>query len=349
MNIIKLDIVGIPHRKELKGHVSEFLAEAPGKSMTLRPESANDNDKVAVRAYDWTGRHVGYVSSADLPRAWGALRCCEHTKLRGMIVSSDIEHPCIGFECVVKGYKGPATDLYPQKMFLDWKYTGPVLDIPEEFDNLLYMRDEIIDRLAEREEWDDDDERYFIELAKRFAANLKYDISGEMSDYRCRLIEMLTELGDGRLQEVIDELKMSGGRTGRETTYGRVLEFWKEQMQSAETRKHLMVHCRHYDVKQVEKELELFPEELYFVWKANPERFVSKLYYRHIPREVIWRFVSGIAFVEMMNACAKKAEKPSGDTTIINIATNKKDNHFEKDSHCQVFNDRVEGRFGNLE
>lgn len=27
MNIIKLDIVGIPHRKELKGHVSEFLAE----------------------------------------------------------------------------------------------------------------------------------------------------------------------------------------------------------------------------------------------------------------------------------------------------------------------------------
>jgi hypothetical protein len=253
------------------------------------------------------------------------------------------------FECVVKGYKGPATDLYPQKMFLDWKYTGPVLDIPEEFDNLLYMRDEIIDRLAEREEWDDDDERYFIELAKRFAANLKYDISGEMSDYRCRLIEMLTELGDGRLQEVIDELKMSGGRTGRETTCGRVLEFWKEQMQSAETRKHLMVHCRHYDVKQVEKELEQFPEELYFVWKANPERFVSKLYYRHIPREVIWRFVSGIAFVEMMNACAKKAEKPSGDTTIINIATNKKDNHFEKDNHCQVFNDSVEGRFGNLE
>lgn len=309
MSVILLHIVGIPYRKDLDGHVSEFLAEAPGHAMTLRPESANDNDKVAVRAYDWLGRHVGYVSNSDLPDAWGALRCTEHNKLRGMIVSSNIKHPCIEFECVLQGYKGPATDLYPQKIFLEWKYTGPVLDIPEEFDNLIYMRDEIIDRLAEREEWDDDDERYFIELAKRFAANLKYDISGEMSDYRSRLIEMLTDMGDGEFQEVIDELTMSSGRTGRETTCGRVLEFWKEQMQSAETRKRLMVHHRRYDVKTVENELEQFPEEMYFEWKANPERFVSKLYYRHIPREVIWRFVSGIAFVEMMSAKAKKAEE----------------------------------------
>lgn len=309
MSVILLHIVGIPYRKDLDGHVSEFLAEAPGHAMTLRPESANDNDKVAVRAYDWFGRHVGYVSNSDLPDAWGALRCTEHNKLRGMIVSSNIKHPCIEFECVVQGYKGPATDLYPQKIFLEWKYTGPVLDIPEEFDNLIYMRDEIIDRLAERDEWDDEAKANFIQLAKRFAANLKYDISGEMSDYRSRLIEMLTDMGDGEFQEVIDELTMSSGRTGRETTCGSVLDFWKEQMQSAETRKRLMVHHRRYDVKTVENELEQFPEEMYFEWKANPERFVSKLYYRHIPREVIWRFVSGIAFVEMMSAKAKKAEE----------------------------------------
>lgn len=309
MSVILLHIVGIPYRKDLDGHVSEFLAEAPGHAMTLRPESANDNDKVAVRAYDWLGRHVGYVSNSDLPDAWGALRCTEHNKLRGMIVSSNIKHPCIEFECVLQGYKGPATDLYPQKIFLEWKYTGPVLDIPEEFDNLIYMRDEIIDRLAERDEWDDEAKANFIQLAKRFAANLKYDISGEMSDYRSRLIEMLTDMGDGEFQEVIDELTMSSGRTGRETTCGSVLDFWKEQMQSAETRKRLMVHQRRYDVKTIEKELEQFPEEMYFEWKANPERFVSKLYYRHIPREVIWRFVSGIAFVEMMSAKAKKAEE----------------------------------------
>ena len=308
MSIIQLNIVGIPYRKDLYGHVSEFLAEAPGHAMTLRPESANDNDKVAVRAYDWLGRHVGYVSYNLLPIVWGALRCTENFKLRGLIVSSNIKHPCITFECSVPGYKGPATDLYPQKIFLEWKYTGPVLDVPEEFDNLVYMRDEIMDRLGERDDWDDEAQANFIALVKRFAAYLKYDISGEMSDYRKHLIEMLTDIGDCEFQEVIDELTMSAGRTGRETTCGSVLEFWKEQMQSADTRKHLMVHQRKYNAKTVEKELEEFPENLYFEWKANPERFVSKLYYRHIPREVIWRFVSGIAFVEMTNAIAKKAE-----------------------------------------
>ena len=319
MSIIQLNIVGIPYRKDLYGHVGEFLAEAPGHAMTLRPESANDSDKVAVRAYDWLGRHVGYVSNPELPIAWGALRCCEHHKLRGMIVSTNIEHPCIGFECMVQGYNGPVTDLYPQKIFLEWKYTGPVLDIPEEFDNLVYMREEIMDRLAERDEWDDDARAYFIALAKRFAGYLKYDISGEMSDYRKHLIEVLADIDDSAFREVIDELTMAAGRTGRETTCGSVLQFWKELMQSAETRKHLMVHQREHNAQAVEQELEAFPENLYYEWKANPERFVSKLYYRHIPRDVIWRFVSGIAFVEMSNAIARKADEEKAKREKRNI------------------------------
>lgn len=319
MSIIKLYIVGIPYCKDLEGEFGEFLVEATGHAMTLRPESANDNDKVAVRAYDWLGRHVGYVSYNQLSIAWGALRCTEHLKLRGMIVGSDITQKCITFECSVPGYKGPATDLYPQKMFLDWKYTGPVLDIPEEFDNLVYMRDEILDRLNERDEWDDEAQANFIALVKRFAATLKYDISGEMCDYRQNLIHKLEEIGCCDFQEIIDELTMSVGRTGRETSCGSVLEFWKEQMQSADTRKHLMVHQREYDAKAVEEELEAFPESMYFEWKANPEHFVSKLYYRHIPRDVIWRFVSGISFVEMMHAIAKKDEEEKAKREKRNV------------------------------
>lgn len=319
MSIIQLNIVGVPYRKDLYGHVSEFLAEAPGHAMTLRPESANDNDKVAVRAYDWLGRHVGYVSYNLLPIAWGALRCTEHFKLRGLIVSSNIKHPCITFECSVPGYKGPATDLYPQKIFLEWKYTGPVLDVPEEFDNLVYMRDEIMDRLGERDDWDDEAQANFIALVKRFADYLKYDISGEMSDYRQHLIQKLEDIGRYEFQEIIDELTMSVGRTGRETSCGSVLDFWKEQMQSADTRKHLMVHQQEYDAERVEKELEAFPESMYFEWMANPELFVSKLYYRHIPRDVIWRFVSGIAFVEMKHAIAKKAEEEKAKREKRNV------------------------------
>lgn len=308
MSIIKLKIVGIPYRKDLNGHVGEFLAEAEGHAMTIRPELNNDSDKVAVRAYDWIGRFVGYVSTNDLSTAWGALRCTSNMKLRGMIVASCEDHPCVTFECNVPGYQGPATDLYPQKPFLDWKYTGPVLKLPEEFDNLAYMREEIDDRLNERDEWSEDDPQFFLALTERFAQQSKYDISGEMSDYRYNLIGKLRLVDEEDFTEVINELTMCASRTGRETAGGSVLDFWMKQMHSTETRKHLMVHKREYVAETIEKELELFPESLYFEWKANPEHFVSKLYYMHIPRRVIWNFVSGIAFVEMVAAMTKKAE-----------------------------------------
>ena len=50
MSVIQLHIVGFPYRKDIAGHVSEFLAEVPGHVMTLRPHQGNDHDKLAVRA-----------------------------------------------------------------------------------------------------------------------------------------------------------------------------------------------------------------------------------------------------------------------------------------------------------
>ena len=62
MQSLKLHIVGFPYRKNIEGHVSEFLSDAPGHGMTLRPQRNNEVDVHAIRAYDWEGRHVGFVS-----------------------------------------------------------------------------------------------------------------------------------------------------------------------------------------------------------------------------------------------------------------------------------------------
>ena len=88
MSVIQLHIVGIPYRKDIAGHVSEFLAEAPGHAMTIRPQNGNDHDKTAIRAYDWQGRFVGFVSQKDLPIAWGAFRDSGKKSLRGMRLST---------------------------------------------------------------------------------------------------------------------------------------------------------------------------------------------------------------------------------------------------------------------
>ena len=143
MNVIQLHIVGFPYRKDIEGHVSEFLAEAPGHAMTLRPHQGNSHDKLAVRAFDWLGRFVGFVSQKDLPQAWGALRSSGHQSLRGVVVSSNIQHPCALFKGEVSEYDGPITSLYPQKPFLDWHYSGPILNLPDELDNIDYMMGEL--------------------------------------------------------------------------------------------------------------------------------------------------------------------------------------------------------------
>ncbi len=299
MSVLHLHIVGMPYRKDIEGHVTEFLEEAPRRSMTVRVQRDNEVDSHAIRAYDWEGRHVGYVSRADLPVAWGALRACGRQSLRGMVVSTNVEHPCAVFECSVPCSYEPAYNLYSQQPFLEWHYSGPMLDYPDVLDKLEYMCDEIPDRLAESAEWCDSDLLAFRSLVARYACNSLYDISAEGSACRQRIVCSLKQADIDELSGEVAELEMAVGRTGREAAYGSVLRFWMQMIQSQETTRRLLVVRHDYDVNEIECQLKSFPHMLYYEWLANRERFVPKVLYACIPREVLWRFVSGIAFVEL--------------------------------------------------
>ena len=48
---------------------------------------------------------------------------------------------------------------------------------------------------------------------------------------------------------------------------------------------------------------------MFELWQEDRERFVTKLLYMHIPREVLWRFISGIAFHDTMIARIKASEE----------------------------------------
>ena len=73
MQNCKLHIVALPYC-EVGECLGEFMAEAEGRAMTVRPDEGNEYDAMAIRAYDWQGRHVGYVAAHDLLEAWQMLR-----------------------------------------------------------------------------------------------------------------------------------------------------------------------------------------------------------------------------------------------------------------------------------
>ncbi len=300
MSTVRLHIVALPYY-EVGGCLGEFLAEAQGRAMTLRPEPTNDVDVNAICAYDWQGRHVGYVAIHDQLAAWQTLRGSGRRSLRGRVCEVNAEHKCVVFECSVETM-GNVEDLYPQTAYHKWTYTGPVLKATQEMVTLDYMTDEISERLEERNSWNDADRENFVALCKRFCALSKYDLSGEMSDYRRRLCLRLQKTKDEVLLPLVEELNMAYGRAGRESQGGEVLDYWMHLLTAPRSIKSLLVHRHEYDLEKVHEQLLEFPEAMYEEWQKNREHFVTKLLYMHIPREVLWRFISGIAFYETVKA-----------------------------------------------
>jgi hypothetical protein len=131
----------------------------------------------------------------------------------------------------------------------------------------------------------------------------RYDLSGEMSDFRRRLCLKLIDIAGSRFDGLVENLKMAFGRTGREVHGGEVLCYWMHIISEPKTIKPLLA-CRHeYDVEKVRRELEAFPESMFERWLENKEHFMARLLYMHIPRRVLWQLVSGIAFYEAVKTC----------------------------------------------
>ena len=327
MKILKIHIVGLPYCEDIEGCVAEFLEEAPGRTMTIRAQNDNEVDCNAMRAYDWQGRKVGFVSSADLPMAWGAFQANGSRLLRGTVSLVNMEHACVILECVVNNDFEPAYEQFSQKRFLEWQYDGPVLRRPDIFYDLDYLMDEIDERLYGIEGVSDEDRRDFICLVFRFIGKSVFDISAEMEDFIRKTRTRLMKYDIEDFGELAEKMSLLIGRRGRETKCGALLEFWMSHLRSEVMGRRLLVYRERYDVKKIENELKEFPDDLYSEWLVNPNSFVSKIYYKHIPREVLWHFVSGIAFVEAVKAAIRKekedeAAKGKQASTIIMTGEN---------------------------
>ena len=330
MYTCSLHIVALPYY-DVGDCLGDFFAEAVGRAMTLRPEPTNDCDARAIQAFDWQGRHVGYVASHDLLEAWRALRGSGRHSLRGKVSDLNVEHKCVVFECKVETIGDDAT-LYPESPFLEWHYSGPVMKPTKEMVKLEYMTDEISERLDEHDSWTAEERDDFMKLGGRFCEVTKYDLSGDMADYRCRLILRMLALKDENLTPLVEELKMACGRAGRESHEGDVLSYWMKVLSDSSVTRTLLKNRRKYDVDVVRRELQQFPESMYEEWLDNREHFVAKLLYMHIPRTTLWQLVSGIAFVEITTAemisvsCVEKAsriqDEPSRDVHVnVNIGS----------------------------
>ena len=94
---------------------------------------------------------------------------------------------------------------------------------------------------------------------------------------------------------------------------GEVLDYWMRLMSDPKMKKPLLVVRHEYDADEIRMQLERFPESMFEEGIENKENFVAKLLYMHIPREVLWRFISGIAFYEAITMRQKSENVPAAE------------------------------------
>jgi len=276
---------------------------------------------MAIRALDWLGRMVGYVGSSDLPDAWRTLNASGRRSLRGRVCSVDVEHPCLLVHCEVETIN-EQEEVFQQARFKDWTYTGPVLKPTKEMMTLEYMVDELYERLGERKDWSQADRDNFVALTMKFCQLSVYDLSGDMDNYRRILSQQLTETADEVLIKLEREVRMASARCGRETNGGKVLDYWMKVLTEPKTMKSMMVY-KDYDLEELRRQLEAFPEPMFREWHEDRDHFVGRLLYLRIPRQVLWQLVSGIAFYETMTA-RKPADEPLAATAATADEPDKK-------------------------
>ena len=308
-----LHIVALPHW-ELKDCLDEFYAEAMGQSITLMQDIANDVDDKAVIAYDWLGRHIGFVTRSERLMALEMLLQQGKNSLHAVVREMDTEHHALYVE-VESDWDGKMYGLPLNNDYENWHYTGPRMKPTREMYNLHYMMDEIMYRL------NDDgikDRVGFKGLMQRFCKFTKLDITAEMADYRNQLKSKLRDKGLDNFAKMVE---LENGHAGRESSNGDVKDYWLNMLTSQGKGSRLYAEREKYCVAEIERQLMEFPDDLYNTWVNNRDQFVAKVYYMHIPKQVLWGFLSGIAFVEMMR----------GGNQVASVTIEEEKDHFTEE------------------
>ena len=276
--------------------IAAFYDEAMGRTFTFRVSEANNVDVKAVIAYDWKGRRVGYVKDNERMMALAMMSHSGRKSLRGRVAVVNAEHKCLTVE-VQSDWDGKQFEMGLDETFLKWHYSGPMMKETEEMESLCFMMDEIDERLEEMELWTETDWADFHDLMENFCRVTKLDISAEMINYRKQLTRKLEEMG---MKELALKVELENGHAGRESKEGDVNDYWLHLLTSQGKGNPLYAEREKYCVADIENELKEFPDNLYNTWVNKSDQFVSKAYYMHIPKQVLWGFLSGIAFVQMM-------------------------------------------------
>lgn len=326
MKNLTFHIVGLTHN-DVKGHEVEYAKEAEGRTICLVPDDANTFDMLAVKAYD-KQQLIGYVSALEGEDVRALIIARKERNLRTRCIgcNSKNEGDKAGLQLMVRVLSDVSDEemeqarreIYDDKIYDDWQYTGPVLPIEQltRFSDCTMMLEGVINSIIRlqntfsegsldaeteamlREELSD----CLSEARERLSSFLEIqrsDYSREMTQARNRILHKLEQIDDDELQRLRAVLLTEMGFITSSAYRERAAYSFFVEAPNAIKKKQTGTYDYKDQLDAIEQQLHAFPHNLYPTFKADPVDFLRQVFYKRVPRKKMLQLLSGIVLMIM--------------------------------------------------
>ena len=345
MKNLTFHIVGLTHN-DVKGHEVEYAKEAEGRTICLVPDDANTFDMLAVKAYD-KQQLIGYVSALEGEDVRALIIARKERNLRTRCIGSNSknEGDKAGLQLMVRAISDVSDEeieqarreIYDDKIYDDWKYSGPVLPIEQltRFSDCTMMLEGVINSIirlknslsegasdknpsasdegssaSEKASLDAETEAMLreelsdclSEARERLGSFLEIqrsDYSREMTQARNRILHKLEQIDDDELQRLRAVLLTEMGFITSSAYRERAAYSFFVEAPNAIKKKQTGTYDYKDQLGAIEQQLHAFPHNLYPTFKADPVDFLRQVFYKRVPRKKMLQLLSGIVLMIM--------------------------------------------------
>ena len=345
MKNLTFHIVGLTHN-DVKGHEVEYAKEAEGRTICLVPDDANTFDMLAVKAYD-KQQLIGYVSALEGEDVRALIIARKERNLRTRCIgcNSKNEGDKAGLQLMVRALSEVSDEemeqarreIYDDKIYDDWQYSGPVLPIEQltRFSDSTMMLEGVINSIirlqntlsegasdksssvsdktsseAENHSLDAETEAMLreelsdclSEARERLSSFLEIqrsDYSREMTQARNRILHKLEQIDDDELQRLRAVLLTEMGFITSSAYRERAAYSFFVEAPNAIKKKQTGTYDYKDQLDAIEQQLHAFPHNLYPTFKADPVDFLRQVFYKRVPRKKMLQLLSGIVLMIM--------------------------------------------------
>lgn len=288
----RFSIVGIPHYIK-EQELEKFYNDIIGKEVSLFFDKENLYDPNAIKVLDASGFKIGYVNAKEVRQKIYSLVHQNHKVQYAKVICRSTEYSSSLIAEMESSFIPNSLDDMEREQ-LAWTYSHLVLPTPEKWTSLIDVMMLLLDKLGKEAVTTEEVQG----LLERYQALAHYGFSKEFYESRTALAKKLKAHPNPEVAQLERVMVEMSPKIHNPAMHNAALEEIHKNLKSQITNA-FKEEIANYKLKEVVGELESFPHELY-KYRGKADVFATRVFYEHMPREVLLKFLSGVALAGVL-------------------------------------------------